>query len=67
MQSVRGERGEHLECNLVTLIHSEHILISFLYSIAIQLFSALSLFVSLVKSYRFPKISSGLADVLNYF
>ena len=29
--------------------------------------SAFSLFVYLVKSYRFPKISSGLVDVLIYF
>ena len=61
--SVLGERQEHLEFNLVSHRQAEHILISFLSSI--QLFLARSLFVFLVKSYRFAKISSGLADMLN--
>lgn len=63
--SVRGERPqEHLECILVTFKQEEHILISFLSSI--QLISARSLFVSLVKSDPFAQISSGLADMLKY-
>ena len=64
-QSVSSAKDKNILNSILYLLDRRNIF-WFLFCPRFNFFLARSLFVFLVKSYRFAKISSGLADMLNY-